>query len=64
MTADYLHIVADAVERSMASTAHLIEIRDDAIRKAIAEGWTHQRISDATGLTRGRIGQIATKATP
>jgi hypothetical protein len=25
----------------------------------MAEGWTHARISDATGLTRSRVGQIA-----
>ena len=33
--------------------------RDNLIREAIAEGWTHARIARATGLTRGRINQIA-----
>ena len=33
--------------------------RNTAVRQALAEGWTHQQIADATGLTRGRIGQIA-----
>jgi hypothetical protein len=35
------------------------EARNAAVRAALAEGWTHQRISEATGLTRGRINQIA-----
>lgn len=33
--------------------------RNEVVRSALAEGWTHQQISDATGLTRGRISQIA-----
>jgi hypothetical protein len=37
--------------------------RDALVRRALAEGWTHARIADATGLTRGRIGQIATQTT-
>lgn len=35
--------------------------RDALIHQAIAEGWTHSQIADATGLSRGRIGQIATQ---
>jgi len=35
--------------------------RDDAIREAIGAGLTHAQISWATGLTRGRIGQLAQK---
>lgn len=35
--------------------------RDALIHQAIAEGWTHSQIATATGLTRGRIGQIATQ---
>jgi hypothetical protein len=37
------------------------EARNEAVRKALAEGWTHQAISDATGLTRGRINQLREK---
>lgn len=33
--------------------------RNAAVRAALAEGWTHARIAEATGLTRGRVGQIA-----
>ena len=35
------------------------EARNAAVREALAEGWTHARISEATGLTRSRVGQIA-----
>lgn len=35
------------------------QIRNAMVRMALTEGWTHARISAATGLTRGRIGQIA-----
>lgn len=33
--------------------------RNVAIALAIADGWTHAQISEATGLSRGRIGQLA-----
>jgi CRP-like cAMP-binding protein len=33
--------------------------RNDTVRAAIAAGWTHARIAEATGLTRSRVGQIA-----
>jgi hypothetical protein len=33
--------------------------RNTAVREALADGWTHAQVSDATGLTRSRIGQIA-----
>jgi hypothetical protein len=35
------------------------ERRNAAVREALAAGWTHARIAEATGLTRGRVGQIA-----
>ena len=34
------------------------EARNIAVRRALTEGWTHRQIADATGLSRGRIGQI------
>ena len=33
--------------------------RNTAVRAALEAGWTHARIAEATGLTRGRVGQIA-----
>lgn len=35
------------------------QARNAAIRQALDEGWTHAQIAKATGLTRGRIGQLA-----
>jgi hypothetical protein len=35
------------------------ETRNAVVRQAIADGWTHAKIAEATGLTRSRIGQIA-----
>ena len=35
------------------------QARNEAIRHALREGWTHAQIADATGLTRSRVGQIA-----
>lgn len=37
----------------------LREVRNDMVRTAIDQGWTHARIAQATGLTRGRVGQLA-----
>lgn len=36
------------------------DARDEAILRALADGWSQRRIADATGLSAGRIGQIAT----
>jgi hypothetical protein len=36
--------------------------RNEVVREALAAGWTHARIAEATGLTRGRIGQISMRA--
>lgn len=33
--------------------------RDELIHSALAAGWTHAQIADASGLSRGRVGQIA-----
>jgi DNA-directed RNA polymerase specialized sigma24 family protein len=37
----------------------LRRVRNDVVRQALEQGWTHARISEATGLSRGRVGQIA-----
>lgn len=36
--------------------------RDRAVQEALSAGWTHAQIAEATGLTRGRVGQIAQKS--
>jgi hypothetical protein len=35
------------------------EERNATVREALAAGWTHAEIARETGLSRGRIGQIA-----
>ena len=40
------------------------EVRNDLVRDALADGWTHARISEASGLSRARVGQIAVKYRP
>lgn len=35
------------------------EERNRLVREALEAGWTHAQIACATGLTRGRVGQIA-----
>jgi hypothetical protein len=59
MTAEELR-QAEATYRAAADRAeHAREARNAAVRQALAEGWTHAQIAEVTGLTRGRIGQIA-----
>lgn len=41
----------------------LRRVRNTLIRGALDDGWTHAQIADATGLTRGRVGQIASSST-
>jgi hypothetical protein len=52
-----------AAERNYRSAAKRAETlrakRNGLVAVALLEGWTHARIAEATGLTRGRIGQIA-----
>jgi hypothetical protein len=44
---------------SAAVTNALRDERDCMIREALKDGWTHADIARATGLTRGRVGQLA-----
>jgi len=46
-------------QRALVQVEQRRQERDAVIRLALDNGWTHKRISEATGLTRGRIGQIA-----
>lgn len=51
---------AEAVFRAASARAdELREGRNRLVRAALAGGWTHARIARVTGLTRGRVGQIA-----
>ena len=46
-------------EAARARAIILARARDALIQQALADGWTHAQIAKATGLTRGRIGQLA-----
>ena len=59
MTAEELREAEIAHRTAVGWAVSRLDRRDTLIRKAIADGWTHSQIADATGLTRGRIGQIA-----
>ena len=51
---------AEAAVRKTAGRAEVLtERRNMLVRQAIAEGWTHRRIAEATGLARSRISQLA-----
>jgi CRP-like cAMP-binding protein len=59
ITTDELRSLEAAYQAATRRSEHAREARNTGVRRAIAQGWTHARIADATGLTRGRIGQIA-----
>jgi hypothetical protein len=45
-------------QRAFRRSEEAREERNRLVREALAEGWTHQKISDVTGLSRGRVSQI------
>ena len=49
------------VSRAYEQREALREQRDDLIRQALAAGWSQTKISELTGLTRARIGQLAVR---
>lgn len=58
MTTDELRKAQRAHECTAGRYKAITEQRNALVRQALAEGWTHQAISEATGLSRGRISQI------
>jgi hypothetical protein len=51
---------AEAAYRAASSRSEVKrEERNRIVREAIATGWTHAAIAEATGMSRGRVGQIA-----
>jgi hypothetical protein len=58
MTAADLRKAERAYQRAHGRAEEAREARNATVRQALAEGWTHSRISEATGLSRGRISQI------
>jgi hypothetical protein len=59
MTAQDLRKAEARYQRASARSEQAREDRNLAVRQALADGMTHAQIADATGLSRGRIGQIA-----
>jgi hypothetical protein len=53
-----LRILSQDIRARQAQLPELEERRNALVRQALADGWTHQQIADATGLSRGRISQL------
>jgi DNA-binding NarL/FixJ family response regulator len=48
-------------QRAFRRSEEARETRNEAVRQALAAGLTHAQIAEATGLSRGRIGQMASR---
>lgn len=59
MTAAELHKAEARYQRAFRRSEQERAARNATVRKAVAAGWTHAQIAQATGLTRARVGQIA-----
>lgn len=59
MTADELRKAEVRYQRAYRRAEEAREARNGLVREALDAGWTHARIAEVTGLTRGRVGQIA-----
>lgn len=58
-TAERLRDISIDIARKQGQVRQLEQQRNVLMHQAIAEGWSHSEIAALTGLTRGRIGQIA-----
>lgn len=59
MTTDQLRQAEARYQRAFRRSEEAREDRNRLVREALAAGWTHARIAEATGLTRSRVGQFA-----
>jgi transcriptional regulator with XRE-family HTH domain len=64
VTAQELRKAEARYQRAFRRSEQLREERNALIREALEAGWTHAQIAEATGLTRGRIGQYAQQLKP
>ena len=62
MTRDILRNAETQYKRASRRAEDMRGYRNKMIAQALVEGWTHARIAEATGMTRGRVGQIALAA--
>jgi hypothetical protein len=59
MTAETLRAAERRYRSAVKRAETLRERRNAIVAAALLAGWTHASIARATGLTRGRVGQIA-----
>lgn len=59
MTEDQLRKAEARYQRAVGRSETARQERNRLVREAVADGWTHSRVAEATGLTRGRVNQIA-----
>jgi hypothetical protein len=55
MTAKDLQEAEARYQRAYRQSEQLREQRNELVRQALAEGWTHARIAEATGHPRGWV---------
>jgi transcriptional regulator with XRE-family HTH domain len=58
VTADELRKAEARYQRASRRSEEARIERNRLIRDALAAGWTHARIAEATGMSRGRVSQI------
>jgi DNA-directed RNA polymerase specialized sigma24 family protein len=58
VTEEQLRKAEEKFKRDYAAAERSREKRNALVLSALEAGWTHQRVSDVTGLSRGRISQI------
>lgn len=58
MTAEELRKAEARYQRAFRVAEQRREERNAAVKRALAEGWTHAKIAEVTGLSRGRISQF------
>jgi phage portal protein BeeE len=59
MTAAELRKAEARYQRAFARSEALRLERNALVLEALKAGWTHAAIAEATGMSRGRVGQIA-----
>lgn len=61
MTAEELQALEDAYRDAAGAAETARQARNEGVRQAVREGWSHARIARALGLSRARVGQMALK---
>ncbi len=59
VTAGALERAEAAFREAFSAAEDLRAARNRMVLRAIAQGWSHRRIAEATGLSVGRVSQIA-----